>query len=179
MASTKTTNNTTYTTPRTWTTGELVTKSIMDTYVSANTTALKVPASWYIKIDEASDYTTGSTSFTVIGSTEMSASITTAGGTVWVFFSAEVTIAASARVYFDIFVDSVAQTGNDGITAVTPASSSTANIVCLAVPITGLSATSHTFQIGWKVQSSTATLHAGAGTANFDFHPYFSGVEIG
>lgn len=176
MASSKTLNSTTYVTPRTWTTGELVTKSIMDTYVSAQETALASPASFYIKIDELSDYTTASTSFGTIGSTELSATITTSGRTIWVSFSGEIGNAGANRTYVDLLVDGAQWAGNDGFGA--QATSSTDVLYSFMVPVTGLLAASHTFALTWKVSGGTATLYAGAGTASHDTHPFFSAFEL-
>lgn len=178
---TPTTNSATWTTARTWSTGELVTASIMNTHVRDNLNALKTPSGGYSLINQGADYTTSSTSFADIDATNLILTFTTNGGDVMVFFVGNVTNSnAGARQYFDIF-ESVANTrygGDDGLLCVPSAGSTVANPFCLAVRIPSLTAASHSFKVQWKVSAGTATLYAGAGTANFDTHPAMSAFEL-
>ena len=175
-----TTNNTTWVTPRTWSAGELVTASIMNAHVRDNLNALKLPAGSYNTINEGADYTTNSTSFGDIDSTDMAFTITTGGGDVLIFFTASVLATASLTVSFDIH-ESVAGTqffGNDGLVGYATTSTAISIGVAFCARITGLSAASHTFKIQWKVSASTATMYAGAGTSNKDWHPQLFAFEL-
>lgn len=176
-----TNNNTTWTTPRTWTTGELISASIMQTHVSGNLNALKTPAGGYNKLDLGADITTSSTSFADADSTNLSLTFTTGGGDVIVFFTAVcVNSNANARTYFDIH-ESVAGArwgGDDGLTMLSTAGSTVPQTGVIAARITGLSAAAHTFKLQWKVSAGTSTLYAGAGTSTFDLHPVFWAFEI-
>lgn len=175
-----TTNNTTWETPRTWSTGELVTASMLNTHLKGNLNALHVPAGGYNRINLGADITTASTSFTDVD-TEFSITCTTGGGDVLVCCMGNITNSgAGTRNYLDIH-ESVAAARyglDDGLLLVHSAGSTVANPFTLLVRIPSLSAASHTFKLQWKVSSGTATLYAGAGTSNFDLHPTMFVVEI-
>ncbi len=172
MASSTVTVNESYTAPRTWTTGELVTKALLDAEIRDNIGALKTPASGYSIIDEAADYSTTSTSFVNIDGTDLSLTFTTAGGILLATFTGNAyTVATASRIYFDITVDGVRQGGDDGYIATELTTNSRA--VCIVVPLYGVSAGSHTFALQWKTNTGTAGMYAGAGTASFDIHPRF------
>lgn len=159
---------------------ELVTASIMNAHVRDQLNALKTPAGGYSVVNEASDYTTNSTSFGDIDSTDMACTFTTGGGDVLIFFTASIIATASLTVSFDVH-ESVAGTqffGNDGLVGYATTSTTISIPVAFMARITGLTAASHTFKIQWKVSASTATLYAGAGTSNKDWHPNLFMVEI-
>lgn len=175
MASHMTTADTTWVSTYTFTTGELITKTIMDTYLSGELNALKTPASFFAYIDEASDYTTTSGSFVEVDSTDLHASFTTGGGNIVVHFTGTVTMSAN-RGYFDILVDGTPYSGNDGVAYGNISTSEV--IVSLSWFVSGLSAGLHTIALAWKTQGgATATMYAGAGTSGRDVHPQFFGWE--
>lgn len=175
-----TVNSASWTTPRTYSTGELVTSSMLNTHIRDNLNALKTPSGGYNRINLGADITTGSTSFTDVD-TEFSMTFTTNGGDVVVFVTGNLTNSgAGVRTYLDIH-ESVAGSrygSDDGLLIVPSAGSTVYNPFCLAVRIPSLSAASHTFKLQWKTASGTATLFAGAGTANADVHPTMFAFEI-
>lgn len=180
MASTKTETSTTWVTPDTFVAGQLVTAQHMNT-MRDNFLALKTPANFKCYIDEAADYTTSSTSFVDVDTTnaELTATITTAGGAVMLSFSGMCSQSnANGRIYFDITVDGVALAGNDGIFGAIPSGVNEAYTASFTVVTDVLAAGSHTFVLQWKTSAATATLSAGAGTSNRDTHPIFWGKEI-
>ncbi len=67
---------------------------------------------------------------------------------------------------------------DDGLVVVRPSSASQRLNASFFKLIQGLSAGVHTFKLQWKVNSGTATLLAGSGTANGDIHPQFFVREV-
>lgn len=177
MASSKTTTSTSWVSPRTWTAGELVTATIMNAHVRDQLTALKSPAYFRCVIDEASNYTTTSTSFTDVDATNLSATITTAGGNVLVGFTCVVDNNGANYNYLNLDVDGATVVGDDGLVVTQEGAAGERQQAVFTFLVTGLSAGSHTFKLQWKVSAGTATLYAGAGTANLDIHPTFWGIE--
>lgn len=183
MASTKTQNNTTWVTPDTFVAGQLVTAQHMNT-MRDNFLALKTPAYFTCWIDEAADYTTTSTSFVDIDTTnaELTGTITTAGGAVLLGFSAACEhSSATAKIYLDFDVDGTRLGLDDGIymTDNFVATEAMAIAYTFLIPAGTLAAGSHVFKAVWKTSASTATLYAGAGTSNKNTHPNFWGHEVG
>jgi hypothetical protein len=177
MASSMTTNNSTWTTPRTYTTGELITKAILDVHIRDNLNALKTPASFHAIIDESSDFTTASTSFTNISSSFFSATLTTGGGDMIIGFQGSFAVSSAMKIYLELTVDGVVFAGNDGLLLSDIATTQILTLSFTAL-VTGLSAASHTFAVQWKNSAAnTTTLFAGAGTSTKDVHPQFWGKE--
>lgn len=177
---TVTTSNTTWSSVYTWSAGEQLTASKFNTHLRDKFTALKTPAHGYSILNEASDYTTTSTSFTDIDATDLALTVTVGPGKILVGFSATVansTAGNSAGVTLELLVDGVAVGGDDGILKV--ASPAAAAQVCIAftriLPAPG--AGSHTFKLQWKVGAGTATMFSGAGTSGADLHPQFWVLE--
>jgi hypothetical protein len=177
--------------PATRVTGDLISASIYNTDIIGNLLALKSPPSAKYNIDEASDYTASSTSFTNVDNADLSLTITTTGGDVMVHFHGTVKTASSgatqnARIYFDLEVDGSREGGNDGICMAagsdSAADGNTLRQVSFTRLITGLSSGSHTFKLQWKVSAATGTptgtLYAAAGTASLDLHPQFWCREV-
>lgn len=130
-------------------------------------------------LDESSDYTTTSTSFTDVDATALVLDIFTRGTSQDVQASFACTIdITSSGVYLDINIDGVRHGGDDGF-AVSPASGQTnRSIFSFVRLISDLTPGTHTFTLQWKVASGTATMYAGAGTSDRDIHPQFSVREI-
>jgi hypothetical protein len=164
-----------WTQPKTWS-SEPLTSSDLNTHLRDNLEILKDPASGDYTLNEVSDYTTTSTTFVDVDATNLSATLTTNGGDVFVFFAPLVALGSSQIVFFDLDVDGTRLGGNDGIVATVPTG------VGVAVPIiamvTGLTAGSHTIKLQWKVSAGTGKIYAGAGTANADVHPQFIVREV-
>lgn len=183
--STVTQRNTSWATGKTWASGELVTATMLNDEVRDQDISLKQPASFTVDVDEASDYSTTSTSWTDIDATDLSVSITTAGNAVEVTFSGNLYFNGAGGYYglLDLAVDGTRHAGDDG-RIVFGSPGTTVNV---AIPVTvkwvvrGLSAGSHTFKLQWRVTNAAATLtmYAGAGTADRNVHPIFYAVENG
>ena len=164
----------TWTTPKTWSTGEALAASDMNTHIRDNLGALKAPPTDAYVCDEASDYQTNQTTFVDVDSTNLSLTITTTGGDVMIGFHGHVH-ANGGNCSFDVAIDGVRDGGDDGYILVYNAYRSPVNFVRL---VQGLDAGSHTFKLQWKVTAGSATLYAGAGTGNHDVHPQFWVREI-
>lgn len=164
--------NTTWIAPKTWTTGELLTATLMNTELGNQLQALKNPASANYILNQASNYTTTSTTFVDIDSTNLSLTMVTGGGDVIIGFSGNA--ASTGWVNFDVALDSVRIGGDDGL--ITAGGYYPFSFIRL---YTGLSAASHNFKLQWKVATSgSGTLYAGAGTTSFDIHPQFWVREV-
>jgi hypothetical protein len=151
-----------WTTPKTWSVGELVTASDMNTHLRDNLNALKTPPSAHYVLDQASEYTTTSTSFVDVDATNLSSTITTNGGDVMVIFSGVFNHNTNGAIIFlNLSVDGANVQPEDGIVSATLQAANRSNIV-LFYMVTGLPAGSHTFRLRWKTSSGVATLHAGA-----------------
>ena len=172
-----------WTTPKTWQTGETLVASDMNTHIRDNLGALKAPPTDTYELNQGSDYTTTSTSFVDVDATNLALTITTTGGDVLIGFYGSLRAAALLAVYFDVH-ESVANArigGDDGI-IVTGLGAYAGLYNQLSVQfvrlVTGLAAGSHTFKLQWKVNTSTVTLLAGAGTSGGDVHPQFWVREV-
>lgn len=161
-----------WTSPKTWT-AEPLTSSDLNTHLRDNLNALKDPPSNKYTFNDSADWTTTSTSFVDIDTTDLSLAITTYGGDVLVHFFGTTTTSAG-QIFFDFTVDGTRNGGDDGLVRVP----STLTPTSFTVLVEGLSAASHTFKMQWKVSSGTATLYAGAGTASNDVHGQFWVREV-
>jgi len=163
--------------PRSWSTGELVSASLLNSHLRDNLEFLKTPPTALYTLNESSDYTTTSTSFVNIDGTKLSLTITTAGGDVLVGFCGCI-LESAGSVFFDVEVDTVRTAGDDGLCVVSPSSSTQRLNASFFKLIQGLSAGVHTFKLQWRVNGGTGTLFAGAGTSNGDIHPQFFVREV-
>lgn len=168
-----------YTTPATYSTGELMTATKMN-LIRDNIIALKDPPSDVITLD-TSNYTLSSTSWTAIDSTNLSISLDTVGGVIEIGFVGvfNYTAGANRSGKLDIYVDGVAMFGDDGVASVGLTTATIGHTTTIVVRKEGLSAGTHTIRIYWKCDNAadTFTLYAGAGTANADHHPHFWAIE--
>ncbi|MEO8609958.1 MAG: hypothetical protein ABI690_18840 [Chloroflexota bacterium] len=163
--------------PKTWSVGELVTAALLNSHLRDNFDFIKTPPTALYILNESSDYTTTSTSFVNVDGAKLALTITTAGGDVLVGFCGSI-LQSAATVFFDVEVDGSRTAGDDGLCVITPSTASARmNATCFKL-IQGLSSGLHTFKLQWKVNSGTATLFAGAGTANGDIHPQFFVREV-
>jgi hypothetical protein len=165
-----------WTTPATWTPGQVVTASDLNTHLRDNLNFLFSRPNSVIKRDNNANYTTTSTSFVDVDGTNLKITLTITGSVVLLAF----TVMATSNAIFDILIDSTryASGGNDGLLAAQDASSARGP-VSAALLITGLSAGAHTFKLQWKAVTGTATLYAGSGVGNTDFIPTLWAVEVG
>jgi hypothetical protein len=170
-----------WTTPKTWNVDELLTAANLNTHLRDNLNALKAPPTAHYECDEASDYTTTSTSFVDVDGTNLALAITTGGGDVLVHFHAAVMHGGSGRIFFDVTVDGDRVAGDDGIIGgyvVNSSSGYPTAYMTFTRLITGVSAGEHTFKVQWKTSGATARLFAGAGTSWGDAHPQFWVREV-
>lgn len=161
-----------WTTPKTWVVGEAVTASDLNAHIRDNLLALKAPPTTLVKLDEATDYTTTSTSFVPIDNTKLNLSITTTGGDVLIVLMG-VAANSTYQTYFDIEFDGVAIGGDNGLTRCSP----TTAPVTLVYLKQSVSAGLHSVRIVWKVASaaSASTFYAGP---SIDIHPTFWVREV-
>lgn len=169
-----------YTSPTTWTAGQLITANDLNTQLRDNMIALKDPNSASYDFNEASDYTTTSTTFANIDATagKGSLSITLAvQADVFIWFHGLFGNSSTGVICLDVTMDGTRIGGDDGMIA--------GPGVAQAIPLsffrikTAVAAGSHTFNIQWKISSGTATLYAGAGTGgSHDLHPEFGVREM-
>jgi len=160
-----------WTEPKTWTNEPLVAGD-MNTHLRDNLEALKDPPSANYEADEASNYSTTSTSFVDVHATNLSLTIETKGGDVMVHFHGN--IDAASYCHLDLEVDDTRIGGDDGICY----AGVTHNIVSFTRLLTNLAEGSHTFKLQWKVNSGAGTLFAGAGTTYKDVIPQFWAREV-
>ena len=170
-----------YTTPKTWTNEPLL-ASDLNTHLRDNMDAIKDPPFDEAYINEATDYTTASTSLVDVDATEgkFQHTITTNGGDIMVWFCVSMEQSSTNQVYFEIDVDGSPLGGDDGLyTVKNHTAGARAGIWATWLGfVTGLSAGSHVFKLQWATNTGTATLYAGAATAGRDVHPNFGVREV-
>jgi hypothetical protein len=166
-----------WTTPATWTPGQLVAASDLNTHLRDNLLYLfnGRPKS-VIKRDNNANYSTSSTTFVDVDATNLAISLAIASGNALVGFMA----VTSNNVQLDIDVDGTryANGAADGLVTGQDASS-TRGGQSGCVLVTGLSVASHTFKLKYKVTTGTGTLYSGAGVGGTDFMTVFWAMEIG
>lgn len=129
-------------------------------------------------LQEGADYSTSSTSFTDIDSSDLALSVTTTGGDLEISFYGSFNINTSAFVYLDVDVDGTRVGLDDGLVIENLSSGVAGRTVGFIVRKSGLSAAAHTIKLQWKVSANTATLYAGAGTSAKDVHGMFCAKEV-
>ena len=159
-----------WTTPKTWQVDELLTAANLNTHLRDNLNALKAPPSQAITRDNGSAYSTTSTDFVAVDSANLKAALTTNGGDVliwfWGVFHAD---QVGRRVGLDIRVDGEGRVGADyaGGLLNHRLGTTIGEVVNLGpLLIAGLSAGEHTFELLWKANAGTVTLHADANDAD-------------
>lgn len=165
-----------WTTPQTWVAG-LVTVDDFNEQIRDNLAFLKDPPTDLHTANEGADWSTTSTSFVDVDSTDLALTITTGGGDVMVHFHGTISKNDTGGVFLDVDVDGARTAGDDGIITNIHAANYRTPMTFTRL-IQGLSAGSHTFKLQWRVGSGTVTLYAGAGTSNADLHPQFWVREI-
>jgi len=159
----------TWTAPRTWTTGELVTASIMNTHVRDNLDWLKTPVESG-NITFAADFTTTSATYTDV--TGITTTITTVGGGLDIFWRCTLFTSTTAVVVFQVLIDGV----SEEILGTAVVSSSTNIESCFYHHAAAKSAGSHTIKIQVKTSAGTLTVR---GTTGATGDPFFFVREIG
>jgi hypothetical protein len=129
--------------------------------------------------DEVSNYSTASTTFTAVDSTNLSLQVIVTDKPVTVnFIGAGVGTAwGSTPMKLNINLDGAAAYADDGLTQNQMVNSVGAQ-VSLNTSFITLTPGTHTFVLMWATASGTVTLYAGAGTSTHDIHPQFSVREV-
>lgn len=155
----------TWTAPRTWTSGELVTASIMNTHVRDNLDWLKTPLESGKVVFATADFTTTSASYVDV--TGCTTTITTKGGglDVWLRINWSGSIGT-----LQLLVDGVSEAILGGIANANPIGAT------LYHHIAALSAGSHTIKVQGKVSAGTLTIK---GTTSTTGDPLFFVREAG
>jgi hypothetical protein len=177
-----------WTTPQNWTAVPF-TVSNLNTQIRDNLIFLKDPTFARALLDEGSNYTTTSASFTNIdaGDTEgkFKHTATTYGGDIFVGFNGMIAVNTDATsVLFNISIDGTPYFADDGFIGLHRSASSIGNAriplsFLIPIPKADVPAGSHIFRLMWKTTGgATGTLYAGAGTAGADIHPGFWVREI-
>src|SRR5258708_21260142 len=165
-----------WSTPATFSTGQLIGATDLNTYVRDNTNYLLTRPKNAIKRDNNANYTSPSTSFGDIDGTNLVIVLTTYGSTVLLNFQGVYDYSAGPYVTaeFDFTIDgnSYASAGVDGLMLSPNTATGKDGFISMTALITGLSAGSHTFKVQWKAQAAgTVGLYAGNNAAGQDFIP--------
>ena len=146
-----------WTTPRTWTTGELVTAAIMNKHIRDNLNALFSPATDVATI--TTDITTTNTSFE--DATGLSVTLTTAGDTVLAIFTGTIGgDVSTTQVFLDFHDGSVRLGGTEGLIQWNRGTNANEVNGSFSYVITGLTPGSNTIKVQWRINSGTGTIHA-------------------
>lgn len=157
--------------PRTWTIGELVTKSILDENVRNNLEFLRTPPSSFGSLNLGADIAFTSTSFAVIDGTNLAKTITTQGGDVLVWATLSGLATGALVAFLAVEIDGVRYDADDGYCVQGIGAGARQVLSYLQViPAASLSNASHTFKLMAKVSASTLTFFTGAGTGSGDVH---------
>ena len=168
--------------PRTWTANQRVTAAQLNEELRDNMLTLKnPPTEVYTTVGNASDYSTTSTSFADIDSTNMALTITTTGNgnggasDVMIGFTGTLYSSSSIRIYIRILEDGVALNADDGLLV---SEASGVRPVSFMFLRANASVGEHTYKLQWRVSSGTGILLANAGTSTRDCKSQFWVREI-
>lgn len=175
-----------WTTPQNWTSTPF-TASNLNTQIRDNFLALKDPPSAIYDANEGTDLSLASTSWADVDATEgkFQQTLTTNGGAIMVCLNASFGASAALVFYLDVMVDGVPYGvttlgAGDGLLATRMEAVGTAidaQVFFFRI-LQNIAAGSHIFKLRYKVNTGTATLYRGAGTANADIIPQFFVREI-
>jgi hypothetical protein len=146
----------TWTLPKTWFAGELVTANLLNTHLRDNLNALHARPKVVYK-DNACSYSTSSSTLVDVDSSNLSLSLDTTGGDVLVLVNATVSVSGS---YWTDRVN-LGVTCDGALTAVRPqvtrygSNDNMINITLVAV-LANLDADSHDFVLRWSVAGATS-----------------------
>jgi hypothetical protein len=174
-----------WTAPPSFTTGELVPASKMQIISDDLSYLLNRPKGSTFR-DNGANYTTTSTSFVAVDSTNMKQTITMSGSSALVGFAGTVFNTDAGNVginCLDITVDGVraGAAGTDGIVVMVDLGSVTHQTNgSFSILVTGLSTGSHTFALVWRTNNSvnTVALSSGSGAGGTDNIPNVWAVEV-
>ena len=142
-----------WTSPRTYTTGELITAAIMNTHVRDNFNALKTPPGGFVS--DTADQTTTSSAFVDI--VNQTLTFTTTGGDILAMFVGGFENASVANLNLQFDIDG-AGTGAIGFDNNVDTSAGRLTSATLLYRWEGESAASHTIKVQWKTSTPTMSL---------------------
>lgn len=149
----------TWHTPKTWLTGDVLTASDMNEQIRDNLDYLKSKAIGHCQMEEATNYSTTSTTLVDIDPDKLSLTLETNGGDVLLGFCGVFTNQGGNDFYLEIAMDNTPVSGHDGVfVAGTTARGRTSSFVWL---VTDVSAGSRTFKLQWRTRANTLFLAAG------------------
>lgn len=151
-----------WTTPYNWTNGEIVTETLMDTYVSDNLSYLNVRprAIWIIT---GANYTTTSETLTDVDASNVKVTITANGGDMLVGLAGVGTCNNNQILAFNLDMDGSAVLPNSGLQV--QVSNAGGGNVSFCYPVTGIASGAHTFKLQWASPgANTGTLYGSGST---------------
>jgi hypothetical protein len=171
-----------WSTPPTFSTSELVPASKLTQLSDDLSYLLNRPKASTFR-DNGATYTTTSTSFTPIDSTNLSYAINMSGSVALITVLGQTDDnGTNQTLFFDIEVDAVrlGAGATDGLCGNQHGTISAADdSLSMAVIRSGLTASSHTFRPVWRVSGGTGRIHSGNGVAGTDYLLHFGVAEIG
>ena len=132
-----------------------------------------IGAADYYEADEASDYSTTSTTFVDVDATNFSFTVSTTSADQKVLVGFVGSVTNNGNLYFDIDLDGTRVGGDDGVMVLVPALYNYGKNASFTRMVNVSTSGSHTFKLQWKVEANTGTMYAGAGTSGYDIHPEF------
>lgn len=146
-----------WSTPRTWTTNELVTASVMNTHVRDNLNALKSPpGAIYQNSSGSSLYTTSSTIWTDVDATNLKLTLTPDGTVVFVQATVDVKLSSEAYyVYFSFGLNGVWTAG--GTYGLARSQHGKEVTIPLFFDMSATAGVSNYYTLRWKVSDGAAT----------------------
>jgi hypothetical protein len=167
-----------WTTPATWTTGQLVSASDLNTQVRDNLEYLKertdAPGFAQYTVNETANYTTTSGVFVDVDSTKLALTIVTRGNPVMIGFYGTISSgAADTTINLDVLLDGTRIGTGNGMIQLRRNSSTFSGLdpVAFVHVVPTLAPGSHTFKLQWKQSGSSAVLYAAL--TPLDVHPQF------
>lgn len=159
------------------------TKTEMNTYLRDNLLALKYPPfAMYTTVGHSADYSTTSTSFADVDSTNMALSITTGGdgagnpSDVLIGFCGTAYSSSSIRIYFRLLEDGITlNIDGDGYCVSEASGVRPIGFMFLRA---NASIGTHVYKLQYKVSSGTGVILANAGTSTRDCRSQFWTREI-
>jgi hypothetical protein len=153
-------------TPKTWTAGEVVGETDMNTHVRDNLNYLFAPSFQQIITGSAGNLSTTASTAIPISTANLSLTLTTYGGNIHAHFAGAFSGGGADVVHIGMTYDATDINPSTGLMAVKPGSLSE---VSIDVWITGLASGSHTFLPTWRVEAGnqTAVLFLATAPATF------------
>jgi hypothetical protein len=152
-----------WTTPKDWTTNELVTAAMMTTHVRDNLNYLFSGYPIAFATYSAANKTTISTTFVDIDATNLKLTLDVKSGrAILIAVGTWQHSSGAGAMFADWYSTTLAQRAGDTNTGLTGGVNSTSGVPCVVIGrFTGLTAGSHDFKLQWKVANGTGTMVSG------------------